>query len=287
MFETLQFEYLVVILYVPIPVLVVQIAILQKQPLKLPTGPMSHPRWKLTTQFIYHVYMIEIVMHVKQQLPCYYLDQDAADRPHITEFIPLAALQDHFWASVLPGIYHLTVGVVFVGGPSEIYQLYLLARRQENTFISPLGFLEGGRAEQDVLGFEVGVRVALKREVGDCLEELPGEGADMPVRETYKFIFFDKFVQGEPESLEDDAVVVAMVEVLDVPDDMVVVKGIIPTDLLDDGTLGPGRIGVLLDRLYYLTLPKVTFIAYFLPSKSPSTTLPNVPVPSRAVTLYL
>ena len=287
MFETLQFEYLVVILYVPIPVLVVQIAILQKKPLELPTGPMSHPRWKLTTQFVYHVYVIEIVMHVEQQLPCYYLDQDAADRPHITEFIPLAALQDHLWASVLPGVYHLTVGVVFVGCPSEIYQLYLLARRQENTFISPLGFLEGGRAEQDVLGFEVGVRVALEREVGDCLKELPGEGADMPVRETYKFIFFDKFVQGEPESLEDDAVVVAMVEVLDVPDDMVVVKGIIPTDLLDDGTLGPGRIGVLLDRLYYLTLPKVTFIAYFLPSKSPSTTLPKVPVPSRAVTLYL
>ena len=179
------------------------------------------------------------------------------------------------------------MGVVFVGRPSEIYQLYLLAGRKEYPLVPPLCLLEGGRAEEDVFGFEVGVRVALEGEVGDCLEELPGEGADVPVRETYKFIFLDKFVQGEAEPLEDDAVVGAVVEVLDVSDDVVVVEGVIPADLLDDGALGPGRVDVLLDRLYDLTLPKVTFIAYFLPSKSPSTTLPKVPVPSRAVTLYL
>ena len=129
--------------------------------------------------------------------------------------------------------------------------------------------------------------VALEGEVGNCLEELPSERADVPVRKTYKFIFLDKFVQREAEPLEDDAVVVAVVEVLDIPDDVVVVKGVVPTDFLDYGALGPRRVGVLWDRLYDLTLPKVTFIAYFLPSKSPSTTLPNVPVPSRAVTLYL
>ena len=63
--KTLQFEYLGVVLDVSIPVVVVQIAILQKQPLELPIGPMSHPRRKLTTQFVNHVYMIEIVVHMK------------------------------------------------------------------------------------------------------------------------------------------------------------------------------------------------------------------------------
>ena len=56
-----------------------------------------------------------------------------------------------------------------------------------------------------------------------------------------------------------------VIEVLDVAYDVEVIEGVLVADLLDDRTLSPGRIYVLLHRFYYLTLHKVTFMPKLRP----------------------
>lgn len=43
-------------------------------------------------------------MNMEQKISGEKLDEDAAKRPDITNVVPLAALQDHFWPPVLPSV---------------------------------------------------------------------------------------------------------------------------------------------------------------------------------------
>lgn len=66
------------------------------------------------------------------------------------------------------------------------------------------------------------------------LEQLPGKGLDVARRETDKFVLLDDVVKGWTQLLEHQDEVTAVVETLDVADQMVLVVGVSATQSFQD-----------------------------------------------------
>lgn len=228
--------------------------------------------------------MIDIVVDGEQHISCGQLIQDAPHRPDITALVPLVALQQHLRASVLSRVYYRTMRLFLMGRPSEIDELDGWGLRESQCFVD---CFVGICAEEDVFGFEVGVGVAVLMHEAHSPQNLSGEGLDVVRRVADEFVVFNDFVEWESEGFEDEAEMLVVVETFDVSDQVVLVMGITLAQLVYDFTFSFGRVDVFLHGFNHLTCRKVTFIAYVSSPRRPYNTLPNVPVPSTLITLYL
>ena len=108
--------------------------------------------------------MLYVIMSGEEQFSGDQLADYAADRPHIADFVPSYAFEDHFRRSVLPGVYCGAVVLVLPGRPSEVDDPYFLAAWQVVLFptirVPWIGLIVQRRLQQNILGFQVSVSVA-------------------------------------------------------------------------------------------------------------------------------
>jgi hypothetical protein len=106
--------------------------------------------------------MFEVVVCGEKEFSRVEFGNDAADRPDVAELIPLAALQDYFWRTVLSCIDDGTVSFCPFGGPTEIDYLYFVPHRQVIFVRFRVRYLfELFTLQEDVLRFKVSMGVAL------------------------------------------------------------------------------------------------------------------------------
>lgn len=60
--------------------------------------------------------MLMVLMGVEKQVASKKLNNNAADRPHIADFVPFAALKQDLGRTVLTGVYNGTVMFIVLGG---------------------------------------------------------------------------------------------------------------------------------------------------------------------------
>lgn len=73
-------------------------------------------------------------MSVEKQVSSEKLWNYAADRPYVSQFVPLTAFENNFGRTVLPGANDRTVKFVKFGGTSEIDDSNLISFWQINLF---------------------------------------------------------------------------------------------------------------------------------------------------------
>jgi len=98
------------------------------------------------------------------------------------------------------------------------------------------------------------------------LKQLPRDSLNLTQRKTHIVIPLDDVEERGSKALEDQAVVVVVVEALEITYKMVFITRIPIAQIFDDCALCFGRVNVFLHWFYHLTCRKVTFIAYYLPS---------------------
>lgn len=91
---------------------------------------LSHPSGHSAGVLLYHGEVFDVVVSGEQQFSGVEFCDDAADRPDVAELIPLAALEDYFWRTVLSCIDDGTVSLCPFGGPTEIDYLYFVSHWQ-------------------------------------------------------------------------------------------------------------------------------------------------------------
>lgn len=83
-------------------------------------APIGHPEWKSSIMFFNHPEMLSILMGRKVQVASQELHDDTANRPHVTRVAPPTATQNHFWGSVLSGVYDLAMVLSFFCCPTKV-----------------------------------------------------------------------------------------------------------------------------------------------------------------------
>jgi len=59
-------------------------------------------------------------MCAKEHLPCVQLSEDAGHGPDITLHVPLLAIEDDLWGTVLPRVHNLSVVLLLIGRATEV-----------------------------------------------------------------------------------------------------------------------------------------------------------------------
>lgn len=83
--------------------------------------------------------MLYVFARLIEQLASVHLNQNTNHRPDITFLIPLAAVQNHLWGSVLSCVYDGVVLLIVVCGTAEVNYLYgVIQRPQPNFLLEPV-----------------------------------------------------------------------------------------------------------------------------------------------------